>query len=62
MKNFVSHKVFFLTVFMFISTESLADNQILPVPKPTPDLETKISVNIKKKLYPQKKPTIQNIQ
>ncbi len=59
MKKFNLHKVFFLSIFMFISTELSAGNQILPIPKPLPDKETKKSVNIKKKLYPQKKPSIQ---
>ena len=59
MKKLSLHKVFFLTVLIFISTESAANNQILPLPKPAPDQETKINLNIKEKLYPQKKPSSQ---
>jgi len=58
MKNFIKHKLFFLTIFMFISTQSITAESIIPLPKPTVDQEAKKNVAKKKEIYPKKKPQI----
>ena len=58
MKNFNKHKLFFLTIFMFISTQSITAESIIPLPKPTVDQEAKKNVAKKKEIYPKKKPQI----
>ena len=50
-------KVIFLTILMFISTESLAADRLLPLPKPLIDKKTKKTLLDKKHIYPVKKPT-----
>jgi hypothetical protein len=56
MNKLIKHKVIFLTIFMFFSTQSMAGNRILPVPKPLVDQEIKKNIATKKNIYPQKKP------
>jgi soluble lytic murein transglycosylase len=56
MYKLIKHKVIFLTIFMFFSVQSMAADQILPVPKPTIDNEIKKEVAKKKQIYPEKKP------
>ena len=57
MKNLLKLKVIFL-IFAIISTsQAIAADRILPLPKPTPDKETKTKVAQKKYIYPEKKPT-----
>ena len=60
MKNLNKHKLFFLTIFMFFSTQSIATEPIIPLPKPTVDQETKKNVAKKKEIYPKKKPVTKN--
>ena len=50
-------KVIFLTILMFISTESLAADRLLPLPKPLIDKKTKKTLLDKKHIYPVKKPS-----
>ena len=58
MKKLTKHKVIFLTFFMFICSESIAADRILPLPKPSIDKETKISVVEDKRIYPVEKPNL----
>jgi soluble lytic murein transglycosylase len=60
MKNSVVHKVIFLTFLMFFSTQSIAGERILPIPKPTVEEEIKRIVEKKKEIYPKKKPVQKN--
>ena len=57
MKNLIKHKVIFLTIFMFFSSQSIAKNSILPLSKPKVDQETKKITLKKKQIYPLKKPS-----
>ena len=46
-------------IFTIIFTsQAVAADRILPIPKPTPDKETKIKTAQKKRIYPEKKPTL----
>ena len=56
MYNLIKHKVIFLTIFMFLSCQTMAAEQILPIPKPTVDKEIKKKEEKKKTIYPKKKP------
>ena len=56
MKNIVTLKVILLVFSVILSSESIAAEQILPLPKPTVDEKTKIKALKKKEIYPQKKP------
>ena len=56
MNKLIKHKVIFLTIFMFFSTQTMAGNRILPLPKPLVDQEIKKNIATKKNIYPQKKP------
>ena len=58
MKNLHKLKVIFLIYMIFLTSEAIAADRILPVPKPTPDQETKIKTAQKKHIYPEKKPTL----
>ena len=58
MKNQNKLKAIFLIFTIFLASEAIATDQILPVPKPTPDQETKIKTAQKKYIYPEKKPTL----
>ena len=58
MKNLDKLKVFFLIFTIILTTEVIAADRILPIPKPTPDKETKIKILQKKNIYPEKKPEI----
>ena len=56
MRNLIKLKVlilFFSTVFPL---QSIADDRILPLPKPSVGIETKAKTAKKKEIYPQKKP------
>ena len=44
MKNLDKHKVVFLIFAIIFTTEAIAADRILPIPKPTPDKETKIKI------------------
>jgi len=56
MNNLNTHKVILVAIFMFISTNCIAGDRILPIPKPQVDKETKRITEKKKEIYPQKKP------
>ena len=58
MKNINKPIVIFLTIFMLFSTHVIADDKILPLPKPSVDLETKNITIKKKRILPEKKPLI----
>ena len=57
MKNLLILKVIFLIFSIIFASQTIAANPILPIPKPTPDKETKIKAEQKKHIYPEKKPT-----
>ena len=52
MKNLLKQKVIFLIFTIFLASEAIAADRILPVPKPNPDQETKIKTAQKKNIYP----------
>ncbi len=56
MRKLIKLKVVFLVVFAVFTSQSIADNSILPKPKPKVDQEAKIKTAKKKEIYPQKKP------
>ncbi len=58
MKNLVKFYLISLVFFITFSTKSIAADNILPLPKPTVDEETKSVVAKKKNIYPKKKPEI----
>ena len=58
MKNLLKLKVILLVFTTILTSEVIAEDRILPIPKPTPDKETKIKTAEKKHIYPQKKPTL----
>jgi len=58
MKNLAKLYVISLVFFITFSTKSIAADNILPVPKPAVDEETKSVVAKKKNIYPEKKPAI----
>ena len=58
MKNLIKFNVIFLVFFIIFSSESIAAERILPLPKPKVDQETKIKTAEKKHIYPEKKPTL----
>ena len=51
-------KVIFFIFTIIFTLEVAAADQILPMPKPTPDQETKIKTAQKKYIYPEKKPIL----
>ena len=57
MRNFIKHKVLFLAFFIVFTSQSVAADRILPIPKPNVEKEVKISTAKKKLIYPQRKPT-----
>ena len=56
MKNLIKFSVIFLGFFVIFTSNSIAADRILPLPKPSVDQETKIKTAKKKEIYPQKKP------
>jgi soluble lytic murein transglycosylase len=58
MKKLTKHKVFFLTLLMFICTESIAADRLLPLPKPEVSKEIKNKLLKSKNIYPVKKPIL----
>ena len=56
MKKLATHKVIFVTLFMFICTESIGANPILPLSRPSIDKETKKKLANDKNIYPESKP------
>ena len=61
MKNLIKLNVIFLAFFIIFSSQSIAADRILPIPKPIVDQETKIITAKKKEIYPQKKPKSEKI-
>ena len=57
MKNWLKLNVIVLMFSIFLISEAIAADRILPVSKPTVDQETKAKTAKKKEIYPQKKPT-----
>ena len=51
-------KVIFLVITIIFASGVAAADRILPIPKPTPDKETKIKTAQKKRIFPEKKPTL----
>ena len=58
MKNLILLKVIFLIFAIIFTSQAIAADRILPIPKPTPDKETKIKTAQKKRIYPEKKPIL----
>jgi len=58
MKNLLLLKVIFLIFTIIFTSQAVAADRILPIPKPIPDKETKIKTAEKKHIYPKKKPTL----
>ena len=58
MKNLLLLKVIFLIFTIIFTSQAVAADRILPIPKPTPDKETKIKTAQKKRILPEKKPTL----
>ena len=62
MKNLIKFNVIFLVFFIIFSSQSIAADRILPIPKPIVDQETKIITAKKKEIYPQKKPVTKKVK
>ena len=58
MKNLRKLKVLFLIFTIIFTSEAIGADRILPIPKPSPDEETKIKTAQKKHIYPKKKPSL----
>ena len=56
MKKTVKLKVLLLAFSLIISSNAKAAEQILPIPKPSVDKETKLKIEQKSAIYPKKKP------
>jgi soluble lytic murein transglycosylase len=56
MRNMIKFCVIFLGFSLVFLTKSISADNILPLPKPAVDQETKAKVEKKKEIYPQKKP------
>ena len=61
MKNLTKLNVILLAFFIIFSSQSIAADLILPLPKPTVDQEIKIITAKKKEIYPQKKPETKEV-
>jgi len=57
MKNRLKLNVIILVFSILFTSQAVAADRILPIPKPTVDQETKEKTAKKKEIYPQKKPT-----
>ena len=55
MSNLIKLKVIFIAFFIIFTSQSIAADRILPIPKPIVDQETKNITAKKKEIYPQKK-------
>ena len=56
MQNLIILKVLLLVFSIIFTSQSLAADRILPLPKPSIDEKTKTKTAKKKEIYPQKKP------
>ena len=61
MSNLIKLNVIFLAFFIIFTSQSIAADRILPIPKPIVDEETKIITAKKKEIYPQKKPETKKV-
>ena len=59
MKKELKLNTIILVFSIFLVSQAVAADRILPVSKPTVDQETKKRVDKKKEIYPQKKPTVE---
>jgi len=57
MKNIIKINVFFLVIYIIFSSQSIAVENILPLPKPTIDKDTKEIIAKKKIIYPKERPS-----
>ena len=57
MKNRLKLNVIILISSIFLTSQTVAADRILPIPKPTVDQEAKEKTAKKKEIHPQKKPT-----
>ena len=57
MKNRLKLNVIILISSIFLTSQTVAADRILPIPKPTVDQEAKEKTAKKKEIYPQKRPT-----
>jgi len=55
MKKLTKIKLIFLTILTIFSTQSIAADRIIPIPKPSMDLETKKKKYKKIEIYHKKK-------
>ena len=58
MKILNKRKVIFFSIFMLFCTQLIAADLILPLPRPAVDKELEKITSLKKNIYPQKKPTL----
>ena len=58
MRNLAKLNLIFLAIFMVLAPKSLADELILPIPKPQVNEEIKKITAKKKNIYPRKKPSL----
>ena len=56
MRKIIKLNTYLLVFIIIFSTQSIAGNQILPIPKPSLDKDIKKIVAKKKEIYPQRKP------
>ena len=61
MNNLIKFKVIILAFTIIFTSQSIAADPILPIPKPKIDEETKIKTAKKKEIYPQKKPKTEKV-
>ena len=59
MRKLVKLKVILLAFTFFFTSQLLAVEIILPLPKPNVEKEIKIKAEKKKQIYPEKKPRLQ---
>ena len=62
MKKLTKIKLIFLTILTIFCTQSIAADRIIPIPKPSMDLETKKKISKNIEIYPQKKPLIRQAE
>ena len=56
MRNIIKLNVFFFLIIIIFTSQSIAGENILPLPKPNIDKETKKIIAKKNLIYPKKKP------
>ncbi len=62
MRNLSKLNLILLAFLIILTSTSAANDQIIPLPKPTVDQEIKIKTAKKKEIYPKKKPTKEKIE